>query len=477
MAHRPPNTKPPMENSTPFDLNQALGQWRASLQNLGRFHAEELEELEGHLRESISLLHSRGLSIAEAFAIATRRLGSERQLSAEFAKANPQRLWTERAMWMVTGVLMAYAVSVVTSPVTTIVMKCTIWSGLNGHQVGALILLAGWIIWVGAATIAYWAFSRHISRRDRLAKACIQRPVLTGLGLFIGLECLQYGMWYVSRFAEPLFGLSSGHHSTMSQPNLDILDTWSLWGGLLTQSVWLAAGPFLAAYVWRKRGRLASESPTLYELPPGEHEAARALQSQGLSHDEASLVLRWRRCPLEVVAQSPGPASDRSIWLERAVWMVTGVALRQGLAILVATVVWPLVMVSRPAAPLYQHATGLASACLSLMLGGALIGGLWRWVTRHPRQIGLIGDLCRHRPFLSALALILICACIGVSEYGLFIFMVPREVLRGPSSIGPIVTQWITYSVALPHLIIPIALLLWLARRWRSGQTNPAPCR
>ena len=106
-----------MENSTPVDLDQALLQWRASLQNLGGFQAEELEELEGHLRESISLLHTRGLSVQEAFMIATRRLGSERQLSAEFAKANPQRTWTRRAMWMAGGVLAALALHAVTAPI------------------------------------------------------------------------------------------------------------------------------------------------------------------------------------------------------------------------------------------------------------------------------------------------------------------------------------------------------------------------
>ena len=52
-----------METTTPFDLNQALQQWRANLQTLGSFRAEDLAELEGHLRESISLLQARELSL------------------------------------------------------------------------------------------------------------------------------------------------------------------------------------------------------------------------------------------------------------------------------------------------------------------------------------------------------------------------------------------------------------------------------
>jgi hypothetical protein len=338
-----------------------------------------------------------------------------------------------------------------------------------------LHFLTRWVVWLGAAAIAYRVISRHFAWLDRSVQACIRQPVLTGLGLFIGLECLPYGTRYAVRHAEPLFNLFGWHQAPILHLNHAVISAWLFWGFYLTQLLWIAALPLLAGYTWRRRQSLVSESQGSSELKLGEDKAARALQSQGLSRDEASLVLTWRRCPLEVVAPSPGPASDRSIWLERAVWMVTGVALSQGLAILVANVGWLPVMVGRPAAPLYQHLMGLASACLSLMLGGALIAGLWRWITRHPQQIGLIGNLCRRRPLLSAIALFLICAGVGVSEYGMFVYLVPRVVLRGPSSIGPIAAQWFTYSGALTHLIIPITLLLWLARRWRIIQPNPAP--
>ena len=438
---------------------------------------EELEELEGHLRESISLLHARGLSIPEALAIATRRLGSERQLSAEFAKANPQRVWSERAMWMVAGVLVAYTLTAVSTPFKSIVLNCAIWSGLNGNLVGALHLLAGWILWAPAAAAIFWIFSRHSSRLEGVAQAVLQRPVLTGLGLFLGLECLQYGARYASRLADPVYRFFSGHPAASTQPNVAGFDLWLFWGYIVTQALWIIAGPLLAGYAWRKRERSAFESSSSYEVQLGEDEAARTLQGQGLSLDEASLVLAQRRCSPGVVALPFAPAADRSIWLERASWIVVGVALNRCLEMFVLNMGWLPLMVTHPAAPLYQHLTGLTSACMSLVLGGTLIAVLWRWVTRHPRQIGLIGNLCCRRPLLSAFALVLICAVVGGSEYGLFVHMVPREVLRGPGSIGPIAAQWFTCSGVLTHLIIPIALLLWLARRWRSIQTNPALCR
>jgi hypothetical protein len=299
--------------------------------------------------------------------------------------------------------------------------------------------------------------------------------VLGGLELFIGLECLQYGMAYVNRLAEPLFSFFSGHPAAPYPQSGFSDNSWFVWRGVVTELVWLAAGPLLAGYAWRKRERSASESSISYEVEPGEDKAARVLQDQGLSLEEAGLILARRRCPQGVAASSPGLAISRGIWLERAVWMVTGVALSRCLELLVLNLGWLPVMITRPAAPLYQHLTGFASACLSLLLGGGIIAGLWRWVTHHSSQSASIGHLCGRRPLLAAIALVVVCAGIGLSEYALFTYAAKRMALPTQISIGPIASQWFTYSHALTQLIIPIALLLWLARRRRSIQPNPAP--
>ena len=464
-----------MENPASFDLNQALRQWRASLQNLGGLGAEELEELECHLRESISILHTRGLSVPEAFAIATLRLGSERQLSAEFAKANPQRLWTERAVWMVTGVLTALVLRAVTAPIAAFVMNCALWSGVNGHLAAAQHLLTGWILWTGAAGSASWILSRHSSGLDRVVRVCLQRPVLTGLGLFIGLQCLQYGMVSVNRFAAPVYSFFTGRHVVPdSQFRADIA-MWSVWGGLLTLLLWIAAGPLLAGYAWRKRGRPESEPSVSHELQPGEYEPARALQGQGLSLDEASLIMARRRCPQDVVAPSRMLSTDRGIWLERTAWMVTGVALSQCLELFAMSSGLLLAMGTQPVAPLAQHLAGLGSACLGLALAGAIIAGLWRWVTRHPRQSASIGKFCRHRPLLAALALVVVCAGVGLCEYALVMCLLHFKILPTGGSIKPIWGLYHQYSAAMTRVIIPLALLLWLTRRWRRIRPNPAP--
>jgi hypothetical protein len=77
-----------MENETPFNLEHAIRQWRDSLLQSSRLKAEELEELEIHLRDSVGALQKRGLSEDEAWLIAQRRLGQRETLKKEFAKVN-----------------------------------------------------------------------------------------------------------------------------------------------------------------------------------------------------------------------------------------------------------------------------------------------------------------------------------------------------------------------------------------------------
>jgi len=75
-----------MEDKTPFDLDDAIRNWRDSLIQSSRLRMEELEELESHLRDSVGALEKRGLSEEEAWLIAERRVGQREILKQEFAK-------------------------------------------------------------------------------------------------------------------------------------------------------------------------------------------------------------------------------------------------------------------------------------------------------------------------------------------------------------------------------------------------------
>jgi hypothetical protein len=75
-----------MQNSTSFDLSRALKDWRARVASSPAFRGEKVNELESHLRDSISRLQAGGLSEEESWVIAQRRLGQIDSLEQEFAK-------------------------------------------------------------------------------------------------------------------------------------------------------------------------------------------------------------------------------------------------------------------------------------------------------------------------------------------------------------------------------------------------------
>ena len=96
MADRSPNTDEIMENPTSFDLNQNVRKWRDALEQSATARADDLDELERHLRDSVERLRAKELSEEEAFFVAARRLGSPEILTHEFAKVNSGRVWRSR---------------------------------------------------------------------------------------------------------------------------------------------------------------------------------------------------------------------------------------------------------------------------------------------------------------------------------------------------------------------------------------------
>jgi hypothetical protein len=93
-----------MENTTPFDLEAAIQKWRDELVQSPAFKQENLNELESHLRDSISRLQATGLATDESFLIATRRVGHSGALAKEFGKLNRTVVWLQRVLWMLVGI-------------------------------------------------------------------------------------------------------------------------------------------------------------------------------------------------------------------------------------------------------------------------------------------------------------------------------------------------------------------------------------
>ncbi|MCX7029614.1 MAG: permease prefix domain 1-containing protein [Spirochaetes bacterium] len=71
-----------------FDLEDSVRAWTDGLRSRGAFRAEDIVELEGHLREEIDGLVKVGLNGEEAFLVAERRIGRPEALAAEYAKVH-----------------------------------------------------------------------------------------------------------------------------------------------------------------------------------------------------------------------------------------------------------------------------------------------------------------------------------------------------------------------------------------------------
>ena len=90
-----------MKAQTRYDLNAAIENWRSELAAQVSLTAEIRRELETHLRDAIIGFQQRGLNDEESFWLACKRVGQPPQLGEEFFKADPVKIWRERAFWIV----------------------------------------------------------------------------------------------------------------------------------------------------------------------------------------------------------------------------------------------------------------------------------------------------------------------------------------------------------------------------------------
>ena len=79
-------------------LEEQIAHWRSYLRHRRAIHGQDIEELEGHLRDQIAGLTDSGLATDEAFLVAVKRMGSLDALSREFAREHSDRLWRQLVM-------------------------------------------------------------------------------------------------------------------------------------------------------------------------------------------------------------------------------------------------------------------------------------------------------------------------------------------------------------------------------------------
>jgi hypothetical protein len=135
-----------------FSISQAIINWRNNFKQYDQFSKEDLDELESHLRDEISVLKTKELTDEEAFIVAKQRLGTPNKIQAEYQKANPNQVWKNRFLWMLSGfVLIALIKSLIGLTAKSVVMLTSFFT-LNLQIlfyieiiiVGICILVIGW---------------------------------------------------------------------------------------------------------------------------------------------------------------------------------------------------------------------------------------------------------------------------------------------------------------------------------------------
>ncbi|MDE2883244.1 MAG: permease prefix domain 1-containing protein [Acidobacteriota bacterium] len=76
-------------------LEAQIARWRTWLRRQPALRREDVDELEGHLRDQIAALLEAGLAADEAFLVAVKRMGRLDAVSREFAREHSDRLWKQ----------------------------------------------------------------------------------------------------------------------------------------------------------------------------------------------------------------------------------------------------------------------------------------------------------------------------------------------------------------------------------------------
>jgi hypothetical protein len=178
-----------------FNLNRSLADWREELRRGGACSPDDLEELEGHLREEMTRLAEAGLSSEEAFIVAARRLGRTDLLNGEYAKINAPRVWMHRSHWMAVGIFLYLVAAAAAAALQRVLMTGAAIASLNPYVFGVLSPLVNVAVMAMIAALVVLAVSRRAGhKRGILAGGAAVKLALV-LGTLIWFTLLPLATW------------------------------------------------------------------------------------------------------------------------------------------------------------------------------------------------------------------------------------------------------------------------------------------
>lgn len=131
------------------------------MQEASMNNVEILDELETHLRDSVSALQSKGLNSEEAFLIASRRIGDHEPLAAELTKVHPGEWITSRLAWMLLGMLGTIFFRDIGAIGSTLWILIGNQWGIGGSRLGWFAILANSLILISTVAGLAWRIKTH----------------------------------------------------------------------------------------------------------------------------------------------------------------------------------------------------------------------------------------------------------------------------------------------------------------------------
>ncbi|WEG07552.1 permease prefix domain 1-containing protein [Microbacterium horticulturae] len=253
------------------DIEARIGEWRGYLSHRAVLRPDDVQELEGHLRDQIEGLSSKGLSDDESFLIAVGRLGKIDELSREYAREHSDRLWKqligpdEKSATARQGERRGFVLALVMAVGAGLAVKLPWLLGLWGYDSGdfilrnapavVLVFLAGYLLLRRRASVRTWiAVAVPFAVAFTVMNAF---PfVLNGMTLLLAAVHMIVGLWLATGIAY-MNGAWRSHTARMDF--LRFTGEWfvylaliALGGGLLaglTLGVFSAVGANLDVFV------------------------------------------------------------------------------------------------------------------------------------------------------------------------------------------------------------------------------------
>lgn len=455
MADSPSSVGEIMENQNRFNLESSLKNWRIALEHSPVLRGADIQELEDHLRDAIELLLAKGHAEEEAFEIATRRLGSHRELACEFGKMNSREIWLDRALWFLVGNLWLGWVSQIGVHVAEAALGLRLAQGASGRYLGFLYLIVCLGIQVGIALFCWRWVTRTPTAGNRFVRRCLRWPWLILLGLIaiqiFRLPILQKTCEIFASILSTILNIPPPmEFDRANLPRYFHLGYWGLAVYYIRSALeWLTFYYFLRSYIRIQTGAsLASDK---------EDDQPASIPTLATTEKSADIqvVSETNSSPVEVASNSL-----RSLWIERGLWMIGGnLLIFLVISPLFSIIEYSLMMVSS-ANILNAYARSLVALAIHLYAIWFAAGYIWRKASNNNPTILRIGRIIMQRPATSMLLLFFLSRSQQMLMSWLFQLLSNLHLSSGYNQF------WIYNSYnQIVYGIIPLFLIIWLACR------------